>query len=217
MNRIALEYSEIVSGAATDFSLVGRKRRNLLLVFQVNCPGCFLYALPIAAGLHRDLIHADVRILGLSTAFEDFEWNTLENTRALIQEGRLVGETEKAFAMQDIRALPFALDFPVAFDSLRPSSDFSDEDFRAIAEAQPGYHTLPLSRRPGFIARVREHYQRQELLPATFTKNALAGTPSWIVYDAAGNILHSEFGHPRDIQVLADALLTPDDTAAGGQ
>ncbi len=44
--------SEWVQGAPTNFEQE-RGRIVLLEVFQVNCPGCFLYAIPEAIDIHH--------------------------------------------------------------------------------------------------------------------------------------------------------------------
>lgn len=59
---------------------------NILLVFQVNCPGCLSHAIPLASALYELYQPKGVQVLGLSTAFEDFNFNTEENTRKLIEE-----------------------------------------------------------------------------------------------------------------------------------
>ncbi|MEO0406976.1 MAG: hypothetical protein AAF289_06460 [Cyanobacteria bacterium P01_A01_bin.135] len=91
------------------------KALNLLVVFQVNCPGCFLYALPLAARLHDQ--HGDrVNVLGLSTAFEDFDLNTAENTRRLLESGEVVGMTKQYWQRQGESRYGVPIRFPVAFD-----------------------------------------------------------------------------------------------------
>ena len=50
-------------------------------VFQVNCPGCFLHALPKAIELHEKYKDQGLVIIGLATAFEDYDKNTLENLK----------------------------------------------------------------------------------------------------------------------------------------
>ena len=63
------------------------KELNLLLMFQVNCPGCFTYALPLFKRLYENYKDEKFSFLALSTAFEDFDKNTLENTTLLVKEG----------------------------------------------------------------------------------------------------------------------------------
>ena len=47
-------------------------------VFQVNCPGCFLYGLPQAISLYEKFKDKNVKVLGVATAFEDYDKNTLK-------------------------------------------------------------------------------------------------------------------------------------------
>ncbi|MGL5795832.1 MAG: hypothetical protein ACRC06_15820, partial [Waterburya sp.] len=56
------------------------KALNLLFVFQVNCSGCFIYGFPLVNKLHWKYRQFDLNVLGLSKAFEDFEYNTAANT-----------------------------------------------------------------------------------------------------------------------------------------
>lgn len=105
-----MKISEVLQG---EFAL---RPLNLLLVFQVNCPGCFMYALPLAARLH-DQYGDRVNILGLSTAFEDFDLNTADNTRRLLTTGEVVGMTKLHLAQQGQTAYTVPMRFPVAFDA----------------------------------------------------------------------------------------------------
>ena len=108
LERFHLAMGEVLQGS---FEL---DSRTLLLVFQVNCPGCFTYALPLAEAVHRDSSRLGLSVMAISTAFEDFELNTAEHTRALLQTGTLVGETQKALGTDTYDG---TLSFPVAVDS----------------------------------------------------------------------------------------------------
>ena len=77
--KLHLHYSRELQGK---FSL---KELNFLFVFQVNCPGCFLYGIPTVNQLYLEF-GSQVGFLGLSTAFEDFEFNSRENTVKLLEE-----------------------------------------------------------------------------------------------------------------------------------
>ena len=68
----------------------------LIEVFQVNCPGCFIYALPRAVDLHQRYHDQGLVVMGLATAFEDYDKNTLENLQKLVTSGEVIGETYKA-------------------------------------------------------------------------------------------------------------------------
>jgi len=107
-NRFHFAVGESIQG---DMNL---ESRTLLLVFQVNCPGCFTYALPLAEAIHRDSNRLGLSVKALSTAFEDFDLNTIDHTRALVERGMLVGETKRALGTE---AYAGTISFPVAVDS----------------------------------------------------------------------------------------------------
>ena len=119
--------------------------RLLVLAFQVNCPGCFHYALPTAEAIHRQGDR-----LGLSTAFEDFELNTVGNTRALVESGHVVGATRLVLGSP---RYSHSLSFPIATDA-------------------------------GMEHGVGE----------TFARNALPGTPTWILLDEKRRFRGQRFG-----------------------
>jgi len=62
-------------------------------VFQVNCPGCFIYGFPRQQAA-LEVSSVGLNVLGLSTAFEDFEYNTAANTELLLM--KLVGKHRQA-------------------------------------------------------------------------------------------------------------------------
>lgn len=201
-----LHYSEVLQG---DFTLAPR---NLLVVFQVNCPGCFVYALPFATEVHEQLersgeLDSRAKVLALSTAFENFDRNTLENTQALVESGELTGETRAAFARQNFQHYPYALDFPVAFDRVQVPAEMSARDFAELAATQPGFASLGDSEQARFVDRIRERCLRHPALAWTFISNALPGTPTWLVLNDAREILYSAFGHLQDTGPLMRALL----------
>lgn len=148
-----LAVGEVVQGA---FAL---GERTLLLVFQVNCPGCFTYALPLAETIHQDRDRLGLTVLGLSTAFEDFELNTVQHTEQLVHQGTLVGETRRVLERDQYEN---PLSFPVATDAgiqagvgetfetnrLRgtPSWILLEADGRILSHA---FGELPLNAKPG--------------------------------------------------------------------
>ena len=87
--------SEWVQGIPTNFD---KEKDHIVLVevFQVNCPGCFLYGIPEAINIYNKYRDDGVRVLGIATAFEDFDKNTFENLKMLAETGEVIGETQKA-------------------------------------------------------------------------------------------------------------------------
>ena len=109
MTKFHLSTEQILQGDFTPQSI------NLMLIFQMNCPGCFIYALPLAAKLYEQYKNR-INILGLSTAFEDFELNTIANTKKLLQSGEMVGVTRQYFLQEQIERYQVPLKFAIAFD-----------------------------------------------------------------------------------------------------
>ena len=90
--------SEWIQGAPTNFDQE-KDHVVLLDVFQVNCPGCFMHAIPEAINIYNKYKDEGVRVLGLATAFEDFDKNTLDNLKLLAETGEVIGETKNALSM----------------------------------------------------------------------------------------------------------------------
>ena len=98
----------------------------LVEVFQVNCPGCFLYALPKAIQLHETYQEQGLVIIGLATAFEDYDKNTLGNLQRLVETGEVIGETLKALTHQGMLTdgkLEWKLPFSVGMDRVAPDTE----------------------------------------------------------------------------------------------
>jgi hemoglobin-like flavoprotein len=164
-----MKLSQVLQG---EFRIQGL---NLLLVFQVNCPGCFVYALPLAARLH-DQYGDRVNVLGLSTAFEDFSLNTLTNTRRLLESGEVVGMTKLYVQQHGESNYSVPIRFPVAFDGIE-----GDQSQLPVSREQ----TAPIHQSIGH----------------TFRANQLQGTPSWILFDESFTILKQWFGHKSESEV----------------
>ena len=115
---LELKVAKWVQGLPTNIS---KEKDNVILieVFQVNCPGCFLYGMPEAIEIYNKYRNDGVRVFGLATAFEDYDKNTLENLELLLTKGEVIGETYNALsqygALKDNK-LPYKIPFPVAMD-----------------------------------------------------------------------------------------------------
>jgi hypothetical protein len=64
----------------------------LIEVIQVNCPGCFIHALPETIRLHETYKPQGLKVFAIVTAFEHFEHNTLNNLQRLLSTGELQGD-----------------------------------------------------------------------------------------------------------------------------
>jgi hypothetical protein len=113
-----LKISKWVKGPATNINKL-KGKVILVEVFQVNCPGCFIYALPEALSFYGR--YKNLKIIGLATAFEDFEINNLENLKKLIKTREVFGETQKVLQGIGLLSggkLSYEIPFPVAMDSV---------------------------------------------------------------------------------------------------
>ncbi|MEQ6168482.1 hypothetical protein AAOE16_14905 [Ekhidna sp. MALMAid0563] len=188
MQKLKLEYCPPTQG---EFSL---KKLNFLFVFQVNCPGCFMYGIPLVDSLYRDF-GEQISFLGLSTAFEDFDLNTAENTNKLISSGEMIGETQKAFSTQGKSKYPIEIAFPIAMDR------FADHtfDLKSAAEdiclSNPNFSYWPEFEKNELRKRVTDYLKSQVCIPLTFTLNQMRGTPTFILFNKRYEILRHYFGH----------------------
>ena len=123
--------SEWVQGAPTNFEQE-KDHVVLLEVFQVNCPGCFMNAIPEAINIYNKYKDDGVRVLGLATAFEDFDKNTLDNLKMLAETGEVIGETKSALSsygkLQEGNRLSFKIPFPLGMDNLTKSAGEISQD-----------------------------------------------------------------------------------------
>jgi hypothetical protein len=181
-------------------------------VFQVNCPGCFLYALPQAIHLHHRYVDNGLAVLGIATAFEDFELNTLENLHKLINHGEVIGETLRMLNQHGVLKegrLPYSIPFPVAMDKLvQREAEISHDDVIAfINEQLPTFDQQPEAHRQQIINQARTYLEKLPYRPQTFELFNLKGTPSYILVDRQGIIRDCGFGTNSDLESQVLMLL----------
>ena len=206
-----LGVSEWVQGMPTNFDQED-DRIVVTEVFQVNCPGCFLYGIPEMIRIYEGYKDQGVRVLGLATAFEDFDKNTLDNLKLLVETGRVVGETLEGlsrYGQLDGDRLKYRIPFPVGMDALSRVQGEPDEGavLEFIRPQIPDFDSRPAEYRSGIMARVREHMMSKEYSAETFEKFALRGTPSTIVVDRRGILRDVSFGQTGHIESLVRSLI----------
>ena len=207
--------SEWVQGAPTNFDQE-LDHIVLLEVFQVNCPGCFLHGIPEAINIHNRYKDEGVRVLGMATAFEDFDKNTLENLQLLAGTGRVIGETRMALGMngvlRDGDRLTYGIPFPLGMDNLtRTSGEVSMENIMEFIYQQfAEFDSKPENFRNEFIERVRNYMESKEYSAETFEKFELRGTPSTILVDRKGILRDVSFGQLGHIDGMIQKLLDED-------
>ena len=207
--------SEWVQGVPTNFEQE-KDHIVLLEVFQVNCPGCFMNAIPEAINIYNKYKDEGVRVLGLATAFEDFDKNTLENLKMLAETGEVIGETKSALAtygqLQEGNKLSFKIPFPLGMDNLTKSSgEISQEQILQFIYPQiPDFDSQPEEYKGQIIERVKGYMKSKEYSAETFEKFALQGTPSTILVDRKGILRDVSFGQTGHIESLIQQILNED-------
>ena len=206
-----LSLSEWVQGEPVNFDQLSG-RVVLVEVFQVNCPGCFLYALPQAADLYQRYSDKGLSVLGVATAFEDFDINNLENLTHLIENSEVVGETHRMLSQQGkliAGRLPFRIPFPVAMDNLqkRQADVNQDEIETFINQRFPNLNSMPESYQQKLRHQVQHYFQSLTYHAETFELFDLQGTPSHILVDKQGLLRDCAFGVHPDLEARIWELL----------
>jgi len=207
-----IHVSEWVQGLSTNIDKnIGKV--ILVEVFQVNCPGCFMYALPSAIEIYKKYSRDDVTVLGLATAFEDSDKNTLDNLRLLLTSGEVIGDTLNALRQYgqliENNKLPYKIPFPVGMDILKKiERNFSDNYVIDFMEANiENYKSYPDSDKKILFERVKHYLRNKEYSAMTFETYRLQGTPSAIVVDRKGILRNVSFGANNFLHNLIDQLV----------
>ncbi|MGH9879668.1 MAG: TlpA family protein disulfide reductase, partial [Nitrososphaerales archaeon] len=176
------------------------------------CPGCFLYGIPEAIDIHKKYGRDGVTVMGLATAFEDYDKNTLENLELLLKTGEVIGETRNVLGQHsrlDGNKLPYKIPFRVAMDSLKKeSADLSQGKVMDFIETQfPDFRSYSEQYRAEFVERVKQYLRSKQYAAETFEEYALRGTPSSILIDKKGILRHVGFGQNGFLENVIQTLL----------
>jgi thiol-disulfide isomerase/thioredoxin len=207
-----LQVSTWVQGKPTNLD---NEKGNVVLVevFQVNCPGCFLYSIPETIDIYRKYNDKGLTVLGIATAFEDFDKNNLENLQKLLSTGEIIGETYRAFSstgqLNDENKLPYRIPFPIAMDMLvKNSGPLTQSKIMDFIEANiPSFRSYPEKDRQVLIERVKQYLQSKEYSAKTFEEYALRGTPSVILIDKKGILRGTYFGSNGFLEGAVEELI----------
>jgi len=183
-----LKISKWVQGMDTNLD---KQNDNIVVVevFQVNCPGCFMYGMPESIEIHNKYESEGVSVLGMATAFEDFDKNTLENLELLLKTGETIGETKKMLSQYGKGdKISYKIPYPVAMDSLiKQSGEASKEKMDSLIKNQiPNFDEQPEDYKKQIYDRVKDYFMSKEFSAETFEMYALPGTPSSILVDRNG-------------------------------
>jgi hypothetical protein len=206
-----LKVSQWIQGLPTNFD---KEKDHIVLVevFQVNCPGCFLYGIPEAINIYNKYHSEGVTVLGIATAFEDFDKNTKENLELLLKTGEVIGDTKEGLAQHgklNDSKLPYKIPFPVGMDSLvKETDDISELRIKNFINKQiPDFDSQSEDYRNQIIHRVKEYLKSKEYSAETFEEYSLNGTPSTIVVDRKGILRDVSFGQNGALESLIQSLL----------
>ena len=207
--------SEWIQGIPTNFDQE-KDHIVLLEVFQVNCPGCFMHAIPEAIQIYKKYSDSGVRVIGLATAFEDFELNTTENLRMLAKTGEVIGETKKMLASygQLVDGVKYVhkIPFPLAMDNLvKTQGEPNQEQIMQVIRPQiPDFEAQAPEYQSQIIQKVKEYLGAKKYSAETFEKFGLRGTPSTILVDRNGILRHVSFGQSGHLDGMINKLLKED-------
>ena len=206
-----LKISKWVQGMDTNLD---KEEDNVKLVevFQVNCPGCFIYGIPEAINIYNKYKSEGLTVLGLATAFEDYDKNTLKNLELLLSTGEVIGDTKQGLSQYNQLndgKLQYKIPYPVAMDSLvKENGEPSQEKMNAFINNQiPNFDSQPQDYKDKIYDRVKEYYKSKEFSAETFEMFSLQGTPSTILVDRKGILRDVSFGQNANLESMVKTLI----------
>ena len=206
-----LKVTKWVQGADTNLD---KQNDNIVVVevFQVNCPGCFMYGIPESIEIYNKYKSGGVSVLGMATAFEVFDKNTLENLHLLLETGEVIGETKKMLSQYgELQGdkISYKIPYPVAMDSLiKQSGEVTKEKMDSLIKNQiPNFDAQPENYKNQIYDRVRDYFMSKEYSAETFEMYSLQGTPSSILIDRKGILRDVSFGQNGLLESKIQKLL----------
>jgi peroxiredoxin len=207
-----LSVSEWVQGRPTN---IGNENGNVVLVevFQVNCPGCFTHGIPQAIDMYRKYRDSDLRVLGVATAFEDYDKNTIANLRLLLTTGELIGEPVRVLRQYGQllpgNKLSYKIPFPVGMDVLNKIGPVTREKIMDFIEANiPDFRAYLEKDKQSTYTQVQHYLQQKQFSAKTFEEYGLRGTPSAILIDKKGILRQTFFGSNGFLESSIKQLLS---------
>jgi hypothetical protein len=207
-----LKISNWVQGLPTN---IDKEKDNAILVevFQVNCPGCFIYGIPQAIDIYNKYRKDGLIVLGMATAFEDYDKNTLQNLELLLSKGEVIGETLKALGQYGHlvleNKLPYKIPFPVGMDSLVKETGVTNQErITGFIDANvPDFNSYDEHSKAEIIEKIKQYLKSKEYSAETFEEYALRGTPSSILIDKKGILRDVVFGQNEFLEEKIQNLL----------
>src|SRR5919198_6077819 len=193
---------------------IDKEMGNVVLVevFQVNCPGCFTYGIPQAIDMYMKYRESGLNVLGLATAFEDFDNNTLENLKLLLETGQVIGEPSRVLSEYGLlrpgNKLSYKIPFPVGMDKLFTFGPLTHDKFNDFIEANiPDFRSYSEKDRESVYNQVQQYLKQKQFSAKTFEEYGLRGTPSAILIDKNGVLRQTAFGSNGFLEDAVNQLL----------
>jgi len=190
----------------------------LIEIIQVNCPGCFIHALPEVIRLHQEYESQGLKVFAIATAFEHFEQNTLENLQRLLQHGELFGDPLSQLSQAGFldetngrQKLPYTIPFSVAMDKLIKNENTVDDAVieQFIIDQVPDFHQRDwdAARKQSIYQQAEAHLKNKQYHALSFEMYQLQGTPSSILIDKKGLLRKVSFGAVTTLEQDVQQLL----------
>jgi hypothetical protein len=162
--------------------------------------------------LYKKYHNSGLRVLGLASAFEDFDKNTLENLKLLLATGQLIGEPSRVLSqyglLQPGNKLPYKIPFPVGMDKLFAFGPLSHDKIMDFIEAHiPDFRSYSEKDRESLYNQVQQYLKQKQFAAKTFEEYSLRGTPSAILIDKNGILRHTVFGSNGFLEETVKHLL----------
>ncbi|MBP2625281.1 MAG: redoxin domain-containing protein [Nitrosopumilaceae archaeon] len=205
--------SSWVQGIPTNID-IEKDKIIIIEVFQVNCPGCFIYGIPSVIDVYNKYKLDGVTVLGIATAFEDYDKNTLENLKLLLKSNVVIGETRKILGqynyLDDNKKLKYKIPFPVAMDSLIKHETNNIDNQRImnfIYNQIPDFDSRNNDYQNKIKSNVITYLKSKEYITETFELFSLQGTPSTIIIDRKGILRDVIFGQGYNLEMRVKDLI----------
>ena len=190
MSTLSLDISKLLQG---ENPFISKVEHVVILLFQVNCPGCFTHGLPAFLALRKRVNPAEIGFMAIATAFEDFDLNTEDSANALVNEGLLVGATAIRLGKKKIDPHSLFDGVCVATDRIITRGPSAEEELDRLAELQPSL--LKKAPREQLLHIVNEDLRQRPWTSATFESLNAQGTPTFaLIHRETKRIIVSGIG-----------------------
>jgi hypothetical protein len=153
-----------------------------------------------------------LKVLGLATAFEDFDMNTLENLKLLLETGQVIGAPNRVLSEYGLlrpgNKLSYKIPFPVGMDKLFTFGPLTHDKVMDFIEANiPDFRSYTEKDKESIYTQVQQYLKQKQFSAKTFEEYGLRGTPSAILIDKKGVLRQTIFGSNGFLEDAVKQLL----------